>query len=374
MREPSPRELVSAWLAPHNDVDGDEPALWRLQRWMRERPDDAYAVLELLVSQLGTDVEWMDTVSHQCDLFLCGHREERIDQVMRLLAASPLLDSLVGPEILTPGRDEPRYRNADELASVWLAHDEHSTEGHRVEELIRGDGDIGTRLALEIIERGPLHGFDSEDVWSPLDLLLRFHGPEAIDAIEAAAAESIALRRVIWVNRRQAPDADDPYAVEVKIWERLLASAGTTTSLNTPLPPGKRTSLGSDYDALLDRWFASTESFWAWCELEYMTTHAPDRAWEVIQAISRLATTEQARCNLGSGDLEDLIRGLPAAFVDRIEAFAAESPEFRESLGCVWITLADVPEPFARRYWLASGRKLAVLDAPAEWYDQPVDE
>lgn len=166
----------------------------------------------------------MVTVSHQCDLFLCGHREERIDHVMRLLAASPLLDSLVGPEILTPGRDEPRYRNDDELASEWLAHDEHSSEGHRVEELIRGDGDIGTRLAHEIIERGPLHGFDSEDVWSPLDLLLRFHGPEAIDAIEAAAAESIALRRVIWVSRRQAPDADDPYAVEAQRAVAMLLS------------------------------------------------------------------------------------------------------------------------------------------------------
>jgi hypothetical protein len=55
-------------------------------------------------------------------------------------------------------------------------------------------------------------------------------------------------------------------------------------------------------------------------------------------------------------------------FIERAEALALREKPVRQALGGMWITLEDVPEDLARRYFEASGRKLRVLDAPDGWH------
>jgi hypothetical protein len=81
----------------------------------------------------------------------------------------------------------------------------------------------------------------------------------------------------------------------------------------------------------------------------------------------RHATSNETLGSIGAGALEDLIRLNPADFVDPVEELAQKDERFRFALGCVWLRLEDAPESLVRRYWIASGRELQVLDAPEGW-------
>lgn len=73
------------------------------------------------------------------------------------------------------------------------------------------------------------------------------------------------------------------------------------------------------------------------------------------------------RTYCGAGPLENLIRADPARFIERIESAANNDHTFQDALAGVWITLEEVTEPLARRYYIASGHQLRVLDAPPDW-------
>jgi hypothetical protein len=223
---------------------------------------------------------------------------------------------------------------------------------------------LGLTLALEIVRRGGLHGFDDWDVHGPLLELLRCHGPVVIAEVEVEARRSEALRRVIWTVRGLNPDPDRPHAIGAEVWRRFLLARGNTTTHDSERPHWTRRSLGAEHDELLDRWFVSECSFWAWCEVDDLVRDDPEQGWEVILALLRGADTEKALVDIGCGPLEDLVRRRPAELIERVERLAGEDPRFRLSLGCVWLTLEDVPEPLAGRYWEASGRELSVLGAP----------
>lgn len=100
------------------------------------------------------------------------------------------------------------------------------------------------------------------------------------------------------------------------------------------------------------------------------------RAWrEAIAAILRGSRTTHERVCCGAGPLEDLIRANSALSVERTEELASRDSVFRQALDAAWITLKDVPEPLARRYFKASGRELQILDAPPGWNaDDPDSE
>jgi hypothetical protein len=284
-----------------------------------------------------------------------------------LVLSTPRLDRMVGPELFTEGHYGPRYRDLDELATVWVRHDAHCDASQRVTDIMRSDAELGLTLALTIVHRGPPNGFDEWDLQPPLLELLRCHGPAVIDEVEAAAMSSEALRRLIWGVRRLNSEPDQPYSISSEVWRRLMRAAGTTTLYNRERPAGSHVSLGTEYDELLDRWFVSESTSWAWVEVDRLVRDDGATGWQAILALLHHATTEKALVDIGCGPLEDLLRTYPSQFVGPVEELANADPRFRLSLACVWLRLEDVPESLARRYWEASGRELSVLDAPADW-------
>jgi hypothetical protein len=269
--------------------------------------------------------------------------------------------------VFTEGHYSPRYRDLDELATVWVRHDTHCDASHRVTDIMRSDPELGLTLALAIVHRGPPNGFDEWDLQSPLLELLRCHGPAVINEVEAAAMGSEALRRLIWGVRRLNSEPNRPYSIGSEVWRRLVHAAGPTTLYNSERPTGSRVSLGAKYDELLDRWFVSQSTFWAWVEVDRLVHDDGATGWRAILALLQHATTEKALVDIGCGPLEDLLRRYPGQFIAPVEQLANADSRFRLSLACVWMTLEDVPESLARRYWVASGRELSVLDAPADW-------
>jgi len=370
MIEPTASELTAdliAWSRDEPHPDRDEAPVWRWERWIRDDPERAWMVFESLVRQEPEDVEVLERVAQRLEQLLFRHWTDFHERAIRLVQSTPLLDPMVGPEVFTQGHYGPRYRDLDELATVWVRHEAHCDASHRVTDIMRSDSELGLRLALEIVRRGPLHSFDDWDVHSPLLELLRCHGPAVINRVEAAARGSEALRRVIWSVRRLNPEPDQAYSISSKVWHRLTRVTDGTTTYNSPRPEGARISVGAEYDELLDRWFVSESSFWAWEEVERLVHEAPESGWQATLALLRKADTEKALVSIGCGPLEHLVRRNPAQFVQPVEQLATADPRFRLSLACVWLTLEDVPEALARRYWVASGGELAVLDAPANW-------
>jgi uncharacterized protein DUF6869 len=369
MPELTPSELTDDLLAMSRGQpypDRGEGPIWCWQRWIRDEPERAWEVFEELVRRAPDEVEILEYLVYNLQLQLFEHWVTFYDRALRLIESAPLLDQMVGPELLTRAHYGPRYRNLDELATIWLRQDAHFEARRRVDDITRRDPELGLTLALEIIHRGPLHSFESQDLEQPLYDLLRHHGPSVIDRVEAAAAESEALRRVIWSTRKLNPRPELPHSISLEVWQRLMRAAGTTTLHNSPQPVGRRTSLGPEFDGLIDRWFISQECWWAWDAVYELVSDEPTKGWEAIEALVRHASDE-ALNSIGCGCLEDLIRSHPAEFVEQLEELARTDPRFRLALSSVWLTLEDVPEDLARRYWIASGRKLAVLDAPKDW-------
>jgi hypothetical protein len=369
-RQPTSLELTSdliAWSHDDSYPDRGEHPVWCWERWIRDDPERAWTVFEELVRQAPHDVEVIERVAQRLEQLLFGHWADFYSRAVRLVQSTPLLEAMTGPEVLTRGYYGPRYRDLRELASVWVRHNAHCEASHRVTDIMRTDPEPGLTIALEIIRRGPLHGFDEWDLSSPLLELLRCHGPSVIAEVEAEARSSKALRRLIWGVRRLNPTPDTAYSISSEVWGRLMRAAATTTLYNSERPSGTRVSLSAEYDRLLDRWFISESTFWAWEEVDRLVREDPPAGWQAVLALVQRATEDKALVDIGCGPLEDLIRGHPDEFVEAVEQRAAADTRFRLSLGCVWLTLEDVPETLARRYWAASGEELAVLDAPEGW-------
>ncbi len=61
-----------------------------------------------------------------------------------------------------------------------------------------------------------------------------------------------------------------------------------------------------------------------------------EQGWAVLSAAIDRASDEQVLCNIGAGDLEDLLVFHGAEWIDTIEARAATSENLRTALKCVW--------------------------------------
>lgn len=264
-------ELTDDLLAWARDLPypkrGESP-LWRWQRWMRERPSDAWAVMNELVARAPADSEVMDHVARNAPNLIGCDFDRFMPLVAQLLPASPLLASMVGEEIFVRGYYGPRYRNLEELAAVWVYHSRHTPNGLKLREIIEGESAESLRVALEIIDRGPLHGFDTDDVDGPLLDCLRHHAPLVIQAIEEAASDSVAVRRAIWSARRLNPAYDGEHAVPPPLWKRFQNAARSTTTYNTRLPPGTRNPLEAHLETIVEAWFHLEESSWASWEVD----------------------------------------------------------------------------------------------------------
>lgn len=368
MPELTPDELTTDLLAlirDHPFIDSGEHPIWRWQRWIKEDPERAWQVFEQVVRKAPDEPDVLESVAYNLQILLQRRWADFSDRAVALVRSSPLLDVVVGPEVLTREHYGPRYRDLDELATVWVRQNSHSDASHRITDIMRNDPTLGLQLALEIIERGPQHGFESDDLHGPFLELIRHQAAAVIDQIENAARELPALRRVIWDVRR-LNSYPPPHAVPADLWARLMRASGDTHLYNTT-PKGKRRSLGPELDELLDRWFISEAGFWAWSEVNDLVHDDPAKGWLAIQALVRHSTSNETLGSIGAGALEDLIELHPADFIEPIEELAREDERFRVALGCVWLRLEDLPENLVRRYWIASGRELGVLDAPTGW-------
>jgi hypothetical protein len=365
MTELTPSELtldLLLWARDRAYPECDEHPVWRWERWIEHDPERAWLVFEALIREAPADAEVIEQLARRLELLLARHWTTFHERALLLTRSAPLLDHMLGPEVFIEDHYSPRYRDVTELATVWLRRDAHFEHTMRVSGLMRTDPDLGLPLALEIIHRGPLHGFDPWDVHVPLLELLRWHGLVVLARVETVAQRSAGVRQVLWQVRRLRHS----YPMAADLWERLMTLA-EPPSPDRPALSGVRTALGGDAEELLDGWFVSEAAAWAHREVDELLRADRAQGWAAVQALVQQATTEQALSSIGAGPLEDLVRRYPADLINEVERMAQVEPRFRRALAGAWLTLEDVPRDLAHRYWAASGKELQVLDAPEDW-------
>jgi hypothetical protein len=370
MTEPSVNELCTdliAWAHDRKSPCPGEPPVFRWERWIREDPERGWAVLQELVNRAPRDAEVMFQAAFRASQMLCRDFQRYREPVVTLLEASSYLDELLGPEVFMEAEYAPRTIEPEHLAQVWLRHSRNGNRAKWPEQLDREDPELRIRLALEIIERGPLRGLDLDDVEGPLLDVLRKFGARVIAPIEAAAQRSASVRLAIWSVRHSRQGDGIRPDVPVELWARFQAAAGDTNRCNTRLREGETHRLAPLEEEVVEGWLARQSTFWAWSVLNDLVREEPERAWETIIAVLHSSRTAEERTYCGAGPLEDLIRANPALFIERAEELASRDAAFRGALGAAWITLEDVPDQLARRYLNASGRELKILDAPEGW-------
>jgi hypothetical protein len=75
---------------------------------------------------------------------------------------------------------------------------------------------------------------------------------------------------------------------------------------------------------------------WAHERLDDMCSSEPAAAWNVIQEIIALDHSDEILANIGAGPFEDLLVNHGALLIDKVEACARISSDFRRMLGIVW--------------------------------------
>ena len=364
MSEPTVDDLCSALIAWAHDrkwIEPGESPVFRFERWIREDQERGWAVLEQLVDRAPRDAEVMSMAAWRVPQLLNRDFRGYREKVIGLLAASRYLDALLGPEVFCEEHYAPREIEPEHLAHAWLRHCRNTDAARWPEELDSEDPQVRLRIALEMIERGPLKGLGPDDLDGLLlDVFKKFR-ERVIEDVESAARRSAAVRLAIWSARHRSG------SVPPELWARFQAAAGDTNACNTPMPAGEIHRLTPLEEHVVEAQLAEKCTFWAPCVLSDLVDEDPERAWETVVSIVRAAESPADRAYCGAGALEDLIRKYPERFIERVEALAQRDTAFREALAATWITLEDIPEPLARRYFTASGRRLSVLDAPEGW-------
>ena len=192
------------------------------------------------------------------------------------------------------------------------------------------------RLTLEIVSRGPLFGFSSFDTFSPLRDLLRIHGSAVIETVEAAAAESVLVRRCLWRMGRQQGHPPRETDIAADIWTRLERAAAGTTDYNTDNPPGAAHPLPPELDRVVEAWFQYEETFWAWERVQDLTRMDPELAWRVITLLVEQSPSDEVLGSVGAGPLEDFLSAYGERMIDRVEERARSDELFRQCLASVW--------------------------------------
>jgi hypothetical protein len=367
-RDVSPQELARRYLVTHDYRAGLGPkpqrayrALTIWEEWIVSAPDKAWGVFEELVRLRPDDDDVLEQLCKRLESLLSEHWGDFHERVTELVVSNPRLTRIMPQAALQSSYYAPKYRTLPELADAWLEYVRQFSDAHLLDELIRDDPDRALPLALEVIHRAPSHQFNSFDVMSPLLELLRRHGSSIIDDVVAAAADSVAVRRVLWRMRRQQPDEPGPATIPQEVWTRVLRAAGDTTDYNCDDPPAVVTSLTSGDERIIASWFVSEDKRWASAALQDLVRDDPENAWVVIGLLVERAD-EDVLGSIAAGPLEDLLREHGAAMVSRVEAKARRDPVFKQCLGGVWLDARDVPEDVVRRLHAASEGELLVFE------------
>jgi hypothetical protein len=76
--------------------------------------------------------------------------------------------------------------------------------------------------------------------------------------------------------------------------------------------------------------------FWAFERMDDLCDSEPATAWNIIQEIIALNSTDNILAMVGAGPFEDLMVRHGAMFIDKVESCARVNPDFRRMLGIVW--------------------------------------
>jgi len=75
---------------------------------------------------------------------------------------------------------------------------------------------------------------------------------------------------------------------------------------------------------------------WAFSELVDLVHEQPERAWQIILALTDRARDPDSVALIAAGPMEDLLSEHGPAFIARVEERAAADPKFNHMLGGVW--------------------------------------
>jgi hypothetical protein len=194
---------------------------------------------------------------------------------------------------------------------------------------------------VEIIHRGPKHGFGSFDTFDGIRDLLEAHGAAVIDGLEERARTSVLVRRALW---RLIPGENAQHPREgdaAEIWRRAIAAhAGTTDFTDDDQPLPEPQTLSDDEEKLIEGWFIYEKNFWAFDAMWSLVGEEPEAAWLIILRLLDRAEG-QTIFNIAAGPLEDLLCGHGLAFIDRIESEARSNEKLRTALTGVWLHEGD---------------------------------
>jgi hypothetical protein len=308
------------------------------EEWIGSDPERAWPLFEAFVRRCADDDGMLEQVWFRLKYLLSRHGRAFEARVRALVASSARLQRIVPAAELDPAAHRPRPLDVPELVQAYITQSVHFADAHQLDEAIREEPERGLRLALEIISRGPLHGFKSFDTFSPLCDLLRMHGHAAIAEIEEAAAGSVLVRRALAQVGDQQSHPPSPFDVPLDVWLRAERAMAGTTDYNTDDPPGIAHPLPPDDERVVDSWFIREEAFWAWERVGDIVENDPQLAWRVILLLIGDAPSDEVLGSVAAGPLEDFLRLHCEHFIEHVEARARTDDRFRMALQGVWKT------------------------------------
>lgn len=98
----------------------------------------------------------------------------------------------------------------------------------------------------------------------------------------------------------------------------------------------------NEHQKLAQSWIDFQRNWWAWDKLDEHCRKDADAAWQVLQALTELADTEELLEDIGVGPLEDFINYYAENYIDKLEA-AAKKPGMQTALSHAAIRDADNP-------------------------------
>jgi hypothetical protein len=355
----SPDELAARYLARfdwHRERSteprppGGVLSMW--EEWIDVDPERAWPLFEALVRLRPDDDEVLEQVWRRLAQLLARHGRAFAPRVRALVGANARLRRIVPEADLDPAAHRPRPLDIAGLVTAFITQSTHFEAAHEVTAAIAEEPERGIRLVLEIISRGPLHGFTSSDTYSELRDLLRLHGDDVIDRIEDAAADSILVQRCLWHVSGAQSHPPESYDVPADISERIERASAGTTDYNTDDPPGAAHSLPPEEEHVVESWFVREENFWAWERVRDIVENDPELAWRVIALLVENAPSDDVLGSVAAGPLEDFLGLYAEAYIERLETWARRDRRFRDCLKGVWQT--DVPDELWARVQAAA--------------------
>src|SRR5262245_35648718 len=87
-------------------------------------------------------------------------------------------------------------------------------------------------------------------------------------------------------------------------------------------------------------WVRIQKDWWAYDNIHDSVRDRPRRAWRLLGALAKLATTPMLVRDLGCGPLEDFVRLHAPKFIRQIERRCGEDSRFRGALAHAWLPRA----------------------------------